>query len=72
MRRTRSAILDATARVLGRRSDAAMAEIADEAGVGRATLYRHFPRCARHRPRPQRLTAVSHSMRDSFSGLRTA
>ncbi|MGI5440477.1 TetR/AcrR family transcriptional regulator [Streptomyces shenzhenensis] len=41
--RTRSAILDAAARVLGRQPDAAMAEIADEAGVGRATLYRHFP-----------------------------
>ncbi|KAB8194889.1 TetR family transcriptional regulator [Nonomuraea phyllanthi] len=43
MQRTRSAILDAAARVLGRRPDAALAEIADEAGVGRATLYRHFP-----------------------------
>ncbi len=42
-RRTRSAILDAAARMLGRRPYAAMAEIADEAGVGRATLYRHFP-----------------------------
>ena len=43
MQRTRAAILDAAARVLGRRTDAGMAEIADEAGVGRATLYRHFP-----------------------------
>ncbi|MGP3920591.1 TetR/AcrR family transcriptional regulator [Nonomuraea sp. 10N515B] len=43
MQRTRSAILDAAARALGRRPDAAIAEIADEAGVGRATLYRHFP-----------------------------
>jgi len=41
--RTRVAILEAAARVLGRRPDAAMADIADEAGVGRATLYRHFP-----------------------------
>ncbi|HEV7422498.1 MAG TPA: TetR/AcrR family transcriptional regulator [Mycobacterium sp.] len=41
--RTRAVILDAAARVLGRRPDAAMADIADEAGVGRATLYRHFP-----------------------------
>ena len=31
------AILDAVARVLRRRPDAAMADIADEAGVGRAT-----------------------------------
>lgn len=41
--RTRATILDAAARVLGRRADAPMADIADEAGVGRATLYRHFP-----------------------------
>ncbi|MDT5323798.1 MAG: hypothetical protein QOF25_950 [Mycobacterium sp.] len=41
--RTRAVILDAAARVLGRRPDAAMVDIADEAGVGRATLYRHFP-----------------------------
>ncbi|MER7923036.1 TetR/AcrR family transcriptional regulator [Streptomyces sp. NPDC096057] len=43
MERTRAAILDAAARVLGRRTDAGMAEIAEEAGLGRATLYRHFP-----------------------------
>lgn len=41
--RTQTAILDAAARVLRRRPDAAMADIADEAGVGRATLYRYFP-----------------------------
>ncbi len=41
--RTRAVILDAAARVFGRRADAAMADVADEAGVGRATLYRHFP-----------------------------
>ena len=41
--RTRAVILEAAARVLGRRPDAAMIDIADEAGVGRATLYRHFP-----------------------------
>jgi TetR/AcrR family transcriptional regulator, mexCD-oprJ operon repressor len=41
--RTRRAILDAAARVLGQRSEAGMTDIADEAGVGRATLYRHFP-----------------------------
>ena len=41
--RTREVILEAAARVLGNRPDAGMAEIADEAGVGRATLYRYFP-----------------------------
>jgi AcrR family transcriptional regulator len=41
--RTRAVMLEAAARVLGRRPDASMADIADEAGVGRATLYRHFP-----------------------------
>lgn len=41
--RTRQAILDAAARLLGRKPDAAMTDIADEARVGRATLYRHFP-----------------------------
>lgn len=41
--RTRQAILDAAGRVLGRKPDAAMADIAEEARVGRATLYRHFP-----------------------------
>ena len=41
--RTRRAILDAAGHVLGRKPDAAMTDIADEARVGRATLYRHFP-----------------------------
>jgi AcrR family transcriptional regulator len=35
-------ILDAAARVLSERPSAGMAGIASEAGVGRATLYRHF------------------------------
>jgi AcrR family transcriptional regulator len=38
-----TAILDAAARVLRQRPDAAMADIADAAGIGRATLYRQFP-----------------------------
>lgn len=41
--RSRKAILDAAAHVLSRNADAAMTDIAEEAGVGRATLYRHFP-----------------------------
>ena len=41
--RTRQAILDAAGRALGRKPDAAMTDIAEEARVGRATLYRHFP-----------------------------
>ncbi|MBZ4521869.1 TetR/AcrR family transcriptional regulator [Mycobacterium avium] len=40
--RTRQIILDAAARLLSQRPDAGMADIAEEAGVGRATLYRHF------------------------------
>lgn len=40
--RTRTAILRAAATAL-RSGDAGMAEIARVAGVGRATLYRHFP-----------------------------
>jgi hypothetical protein len=46
-------ILDAAARVLGRRSDAAMAEIADEAGVGRADP--DHPASTRHNLRRRRL-----------------
>jgi TetR/AcrR family transcriptional repressor of mexCD-oprJ operon len=42
--RVAAGILDSAAAVLARRGEAAsMAEIADAAGVGRATLYRYFP-----------------------------
>jgi TetR/AcrR family transcriptional regulator, mexCD-oprJ operon repressor len=42
--RVAAGILDTAADVLARRGEAAsMAEIADAAGVGRATLYRYFP-----------------------------
>ena len=40
---TRQSLLDAAGAVLARNPGAAMAEIAERARVGRATLYRHFP-----------------------------
>src|SRR3954468_16484898 len=42
-RRNRSAVLDAGARLLAERPTASMQEIADASGVGRTTVYRHFP-----------------------------
>src|SRR5690606_32804216 len=41
--RTRGAILEAAARVLGRDPAASLGEIADAAGVARSTLHRYFP-----------------------------
>jgi AcrR family transcriptional regulator len=41
--RNRVAILEAAVRVLGAQPDAGVAEVAAAAGVGRATVYRHFP-----------------------------
>ncbi len=40
---TRQGLMNAAGAVLARNPGAAMADIAKEAGVGRATLYRHFP-----------------------------
>ena len=40
--RTAAAILDAAAHVLAARSSASMADVAEAAGVGRATLYRYY------------------------------
>ncbi|MDQ4052221.1 MAG: TetR/AcrR family transcriptional regulator [Actinomycetota bacterium] len=42
-RRNVTAILDAALRCLSRNADASVAEIAQTAGVGRVTLYGHFP-----------------------------
>lgn len=41
--RSISAILDAAVELLGRRPEANMSDIAAAAGVGRVTLYAHFP-----------------------------
>jgi len=41
--RNRDAILEAAIQVLGAEPDAGIAEVAAAAGVGRATVYRHFP-----------------------------
>jgi AcrR family transcriptional regulator len=41
--RNREAILDGALEVISRDPDAAMNTIADGTGLGRATLYRHFP-----------------------------
>jgi AcrR family transcriptional regulator len=41
-RRTTQAILEAAAHVLAEDADAALDDVASAAGVGRATLYRHF------------------------------
>lgn len=41
--RNRGALLDAAAEVLAASPAASLAEVATRAGLGRATLYRHFP-----------------------------
>jgi len=42
-RRNREAVLEAAVRLLGERPDASMQEVAEASGVGRTTVYRHFP-----------------------------
>src|SRR4051812_21531312 len=42
-RRNRNAVLEAGARLLAERPTASMQDIADASGVGRTTVYRHFP-----------------------------
>ena len=42
-RRNREAVVDTAMELLARKPDASMREIADASGVGRTTVYRHFP-----------------------------
>lgn len=62
--RNREAILAAALAAIQRNPDAGMNEIADGAGVGRATLYRHFPtrddllKALRQRARDQGVAAM--------------
>lgn len=41
--RTTDAIIEAATRLLAERGDATIADVAEAAGVGRTTVYRHFP-----------------------------
>src|SRR3954454_22455172 len=43
-RRNRRHVLDTAVRLLGERPQATMQEVADASGLGRTTVYRHFPR----------------------------
>lgn len=42
-RRNREAVLEAAVRLLGEQPAASMREVADASGLGRTTVYRHFP-----------------------------
>lgn len=61
--RTRLQILEAAALLLSKKPDATLAEIADQAGIGRATLHRHFA----HRDDLMRQLALS-----SLDGINAA
>lgn len=43
VRRNREAVLEAAVALLSERPDASMREIAEASGLGRTTVYRHFP-----------------------------
>ena len=43
-RRNRRTVLDAAVTLLAQRPNATMQEVADASGLGRTTVYRHFPR----------------------------
>src|SRR5690349_7660590 len=43
-RRNRRTVLDAAVALLAQRPQATMQEVADASGLGRTTVYRHFPR----------------------------
>src|SRR3954453_14471855 len=43
-RRNRRSVLDAAVALLAQRPQATMQEVADASGLGRTTVYRHFPR----------------------------
>src|SRR4051794_14085970 len=66
--RNREALLAAALDVLQQDPDAGMNEIADGAGLGRATLYRHFPtredllKALRQRAREQGRAAMEAAM----------
>lgn len=42
-RRNREAVVEAAVRLLAERPDASMREVAEASGLGRTTVYRHFP-----------------------------
>ena len=61
---TERMIIETAARALDERGDASMADIADAAGVGRATLYRYFP------SRDLLLQAIADTALDELAGRR--